>query len=67
MNYVSAKNAAPSDEGGLGRYIATCIDTNKEVGREKYPRLEYFPSPGRIIISASGPWRLSGSSAGLLI
>ena len=22
-------------EGGLGRYIANCIDTNKEVGREK--------------------------------
>ena len=31
-----------TNEGGLGRYIANCIDTNKEVGREKYPRLSIF-------------------------
>ena len=32
-----------TNEGGLGRYIANCIDTNKEVEMEKYPRLSIFP------------------------
>ena len=54
-----------SNQGAWGRYIANCIDIDKEVGRD--PHLSIFPSPGRTIISAEGPQKLSRSSAGLLI
>ena len=51
-----------TNEEGLGRYIANCIDINREV-----PTPEYFPFPGRIIISAYGARKLTRSGAGLLI
>ena len=35
--------------------IASCIDINEEVRREKYPRFGIFPFPGRIIIFAEEP------------